>query len=247
LKNFSTIVVCLLCLFVAAPVMADPTHGGGYNGGTVSYTTSPYGGLNGGGEFTVGGSGLTLPVDHYDSRTRNQTGGSVSPPSFQTFCTERDEYIGQMDIWVSTEFVDGSTPGSHAWGGGVNMPPSPGGLGDNLDPLTAWLYEQFATAQLLNYDFDNASGQRKNDAAGLQWAIWYIEEELDNLSYGKAQTYYDMALAASPTGIGNVRILQAYVGDCYKQDQLYYVPIPGAVLLGMLGLSAAGLKLRKYA
>jgi hypothetical protein len=234
----------MLCLFAAAPVLADPsaaTNGGGYDGGTVSYTTSPYGGLNGGGEFTVGGPGFTLPVSQYDPRTRNQTGGNVSAPSIQTFCTEMDEYIGTMNIWVSTEFVDG-TPGSHAYGGGKNT-----NSGDDLDFMTAWLYEQFATAQLDNYDFDNVKGERKSDAAGLQWAIWYIEDELDNLSYGKAQDYWDMAFAAKPTSIGNVRILQAYVGDCYKQDQLYYVPVPGAVLLGMLGLSAAGLKLRRFA
>jgi len=244
LRNLS-IVVCLLCLFVAAPALADPsaaTNGGGYDGGTVSYTTSPYGGLNGGGEFTVGGSGFTLPVDQYDPRTHNQTGDGVSTPSIQTFCTEMDEYIvNSMNIWVSTEFVGGAA-GSHAYGGGKNT-----NTGDDLNPLTAWLYEQFATAQLTNYEFDNTTGQRKNDAAGLQWAIWYIEEELNNLSYGKAQTYYNMALAAAPTGIGNVRILQAYYGDEYRQDQLYYVPVPGAVLLGMLGLSVAGIKLRKFA
>jgi len=228
-------------------VFADPTHGGGYYGGTVSYTTSPYGGINGGGEFTLGGSSFTLPVDQYDPRTHNQTGYGVSTPSIQTFCMERDEYIGSMDIWVSTEFVDGS-PGSHACGGGVNMPPSPGGLGDNLDPMTAWLYEQFATGQLQNYDFDNTLSQRKNDAAALQWAIWYIEEEVTKLdTVSKARDYYNMAVTAAPNGIGNVRVLQAYVGDDYKQDQLYYVPVPGAILLGMLGLGAAGLKLRKFA
>ena len=238
--------VCLLCLFVAVPVWADPslaTNGGGYNGGTVSYTTSPYGGINGGGEFSVGGSGLLLPVSHYDARTSNQ-GGQV--PSFQTFCVEKDEYIGTMNIWVSTEFVNGD-PGSHAYGGGKNTD-----TGDNLDFKTAWLYEQFATGQLLNYDFDDdnygsgGSGVRKNDAAALQWAIWYIEQEVDTKP-GKAGTYYQMAEDAAPNSIGNVRVLQAYVGDQFKQDQLYYVPVPGAVLLGLLGLGAAGIKLRQYA
>ena len=197
MRNLS-ILVCLLCLFVAVPVLADPsaaTNGGGYDGGTVLYTTSPYGGVNGGGEFTLGGPGFLLPVDQYDPRTHNQT--SLSEPSIQTFCTEMDEYIvNSMNIWVSTEFVDGS-PGSHAYGGGKNTD-----TGDDLDPLTAWLYEQFATAQLSNYDFDNdnygsgGSGQRKNDAANLQWAIWYIEQELGNQvldSDSKAYDYYKMA------------------------------------------------------
>jgi hypothetical protein len=114
--------------------------------------------------------------------------------------------------------------------------------------MTAWLYERFATGQLQNYDFDNTLSRRKNDAAALQWAIWYIEEEVTTLDVvSKARDYYNMAVTAAPNGIGNVRVLQAYVGDDYKQDQLYYVPVPGAVLLGMLGLGAAGLKLRKFA
>ena len=50
------------------------------------------------------------------------------------------------------------------------------------------------------------------------------------------------------SSIGNVRILQFCNSDGtgYKQDQLYLVPVPGAVLLGILGLGAAGLKLRKF-
>jgi hypothetical protein len=52
--------------------------------------------------------------------------------------------------------------------------------------------------------------------------------------------------------IGPVRVLQAVVLDKdgipigYGQDLLYVVPVPAAVLLGMLGMGAAGLKLRKF-
>ena len=231
---------------MAAPVFAGPYNGLGYYGGNVSYTTSPYGGKNGGGEFKLGGIGLTLPIDQYDSRTHSE-----SENTFQTFCVERDEYIDQMDIWVSEQFVNDITQGSHAWGGGLNSP-TINPTGDDLDPMTAWLYEQFATGQLDNYDFDNTSpDQRRNDAAGLQWAIWYIEDELYCDEYladvPKAAYYYGLMDGLNLKGIGNVRVLQGYDGSCYKQDQLYYVPVPGAVLLGMLGLGAAGLKLRRFA
>ena len=49
-----------------------------------------------------------------------------------------------------------------------------------------------------------------------------------------------------------MRVLQMYkqVSDCdfaltLTQDQLYLTPIPGAVILGILGLCVAGVKLCK--
>jgi hypothetical protein len=50
-----------------------------------------------------------------------------------------------------------------------------------------------------------------------------------------------------------VRILNTWaaghIGDTRyrKQDQLYILPIPASVILGLIGLSIVGIKLRKYA
>ena len=42
-------------------------------------------------------------------------------------------------------------------------------------------------------------------------------------------------------------VWQGYDGHDYEIYMGTYVPVPGAVLLGMIGLGAAGIKLRKFA
>ena len=61
--------------------------------------------------------------------------------------------------------------------------------------------------------------------------------------------------ATSPVGIASVsyRVIDSVTGDpvarYFEMDHLQYspVPVPGAILLGILGLGAAGVKLRKFA
>ncbi|GAF81068.1 unnamed protein product, partial [marine sediment metagenome] len=133
----------------------------------------------------------------------------------------------------------------------------------DLDPMTAYLYTQFATGALASstyatYDYNpGPGGNRPSDAEQLQRAIWYIEGEIVSLASGSdAEAWYNEAAAVGWTDIGNVRVLQMYKmytnnqgHTCYsrKQDQLYLTPVPGAVLLGMIGLGVAGVKLRKFA
>ena len=107
---------------------------------------------------------------------------------------------------------------------------------------------------------------RSQPAEQLQKAIWYIEEEIGLTEVGgvltqtqsaatalgsgsKALAWYNEAAGKGWTDIGNVRVLNLYHNSIREdfQSQLYLVPVPGAVLLGFLGLSAAGLKLRKFA
>lgn len=254
--------IALMCAFVATPVLADP-HGDGYSGGTADWEREAGYYAGQGGEFTIEGDGLLLSNSAYAATT---SGIGSDADSFQTFCLETGENIHEpMDIWVSQENAGAEPgvygPGSHAWEGGVS------GIGDDLDPRTAYLYTQFATGQL-NYAYtgtipvgvDNLN--RQETAGALQRLIWYIEEETTSIAassdlYGimlssaqaaLIQDWLTEAVNANWTDIGNVRVLQMFSrsGD-NKQDQLYLTPVPSSVLLGILGLGVVGLKLRKFA
>ena len=131
-----------------------------------------------------------------------------------------------------------------------------GGSPDHLSPQTAWLYNEFTLgdAGSLDYDFDNSSGQRNDDAGALQDAIWFLEDELTTVS-DKAQTYAKLAVNSGWTeGIGDIRILNMYTNadlTGHAQDVIVkvtppVVPVPGSLLLSSLGLICAGYFRRRH-
>jgi hypothetical protein len=240
--------IALVCGFVAAPALAD------IYGGRVLYNRVGGYFSGNGGEFTLssdGGPGLLLDLSAYiNGVTKNVLGSS----DFQTFCVETSEYVFQpMDIVVSTTFINESTgavsgPGSHAILGSKPY-------GDNLDARTAYLYTKFVQGTLAGYNYTAGAG-RVASAGALQAAIWWIEGEaggVNNSFFTLANTAVALGGEWYGMGIGDVRILNTwkpgYVGDLAykKQDQLYLTPVPGAVLLGILGLGLAGWKLRRFA
>jgi hypothetical protein len=212
--------VCILtiCLLVGTSAIAVPTV-------TVNRMNGYYSGS--GGEFTLTPS----------QELKNIT---VETGPFQTFCIEKQEYIGiggTYDVMVSTEAI----------GGGINNGPNGPLGGDPLDPMTAYLYTKFRAGTLAGYDYNPASG-RSASAGALQRVIWFIEDEASQtwLPGSLEDTFYSAAQNSGWTDIRNVRALnlyaQGHLGDkCYaKQDQLVLVPAPGAILLGGIGITLVG-------
>ena len=246
--------------FVAAPGLADL---GDVTKISLQTTTWTYYSGTGGGEFHAQVIGLPI--------------SDVGPinTTWEAFCLERNESVGtgtnNYYAVVNTAAVRGGGNASGTISGGNPIFGDPQGQpspneGDPLDPKTAYLYNQFANGTLSSYDFAGPTAARKADAAALQNVIWKIEEEITGSLTGQALAWYDEAVEATTLGqdqritwrgLGDVRVLNLYTGynastDTVSgpaQDQLVNVkaPVPGAVLLGFLGLSAAGLKLRRYA
>lgn len=220
----------LSILCVAA--LAGAASAAGSDGSVIFNGTAPYGGLNGGGEFSM---------------------TSVSGPSmfgnFQSFCIEHNESLAPGVTYT----FDINTA---AIGGGVA-----GGNPDPLDARTAALYEAFWTGTLANYDFDNdgdgglaASLNRRNSGAALQAAIWELEQEQsietttsDSATRDLANYYVDvLSSQLAAQGVGSrVRVLNMYRADngAMSQDILVLIPLPQAGALAAMGL--AGLAVRR--
>ena len=238
------IFILLLCVFLATPVIADPPKVSIYWKSGADYNVYPYR-TGSGGEFAAApGANWTYDVlSLYDVKTKNQvnTGSPGIGDHFMTFCVETDENL------ISEGYEYDVTINDEAWKGGANT--------DSGDPLslgTAYLYALFAKGNLAGYNYTAGSG-RQTSADLLQKAIWALEDEITaptgNVFYDKA--FNDLALEGKDAkgdnnGFYDVKVMNL-TGSPDSQDQLVLVPVPGAVLLGILGLGAAGLKLRRYA
>jgi hypothetical protein len=232
-----TIVLSMIALVVlAAPTLGAPAKI------TVSDTPGRQGD---GGPFavTVIQGSLTWLGD--DGVTTIQ-----GPSQFETFCLERSESLS----FGSEYYVDIQT---YADRGGV------GGPYDYLDPKTAALYRQWLDGPLSGYadsTYQLAMWKLEEEAAFRgTWGSggdWYDTGTLKTLvsAYQVDPTLVDSLIASvgNPSDLGNVRVMTLWKswseagGFSGAVQDLLVVPVPAAVLLGMLGLTAAGLKLRRF-
>jgi hypothetical protein len=171
--------------------------------------------------------------------------------NFVTFCLEKNENVsipGNYYVSVETSAIFGGVGVADIGGKGTA-----GVLNsyDPLSPLTAWLYTNALAGTLTGY---TASSNNDNDA--LQDAIWYIENEISSLATGSlAKTFYDAAVTANPSDIGNVRVMNlwATAADAAshnsagkRQSMLVMVPEASTIAVwSVLSLVGAGVAYRK--
>ena len=186
-----------------------------------------------GGEFLVKSSGFTFTPGRLSS---DKADPISAIEQFETFCMERNEFFTFGTVF----HVDIDT---YATGGGLGGQDLPGI--DNLDPKTAWLYQEFIDGTLLGYDYGTGLA-RIESANALQDAFWFIEGELPGAGYndltGKTKEFYDAAMAADPQDIGFVKLMNLYsINSPRTEKQSLLVvsiiaPAPAAVVLVLIGL-----------
>jgi hypothetical protein len=201
--------------------------------GTVVLTQGLYSYANGG-EFTAAVTGLG---------------------TFQTFCIEYNE---EFYPWSTYNYKQNT--GAVAGGLGVDATdPNTGLPMDNISIGTAWLYSQFRAGTLANYFSGTVSVQNQN-AGNLQVAIWYLENEVNSLTFNGANgtAFFNAAIAGTSTdgttvfndsnGAYNVIALNLFTGGAdtsdnpgsRAQDQLAIVPEPTTMIAGALLLLPFG-------
>ncbi len=195
-----------------------------------------------GGEFTATNS---LPgsfgLHGYSAWTSTSSGTTIT--TFDTFCVQ----AGDDDVTFSP-----GTTYDYAYSGTI--------LGGAMDPRglnldVAWLYGQYASGNLVGYDYSNGLGMRTTDAATLQNQIWFLEGEGGADNAGLEALIAGAGLTGSYTaGEFGVDVLNLSTSQGVAvQNQLAYNnggfnqhghPIPdNGLTIALIGVSFLGLAL----
>ncbi len=181
----------------------------------------------------------TAGADLYVNISTTSGGGWPYSPYIITPNAEPD-----VPVWMPAQFDTFCVE--------MNQTFSPGKYRATID--NDILYGGDGLADLLSDDV------KKIYAAYLNGALSGIDGNVVQRSVWGAQgyTWYsDPAINAAITDTGaiagwnDVKVLNLWGGDAYtgvdRQSQLVMTPVPGAVLLGMIGLGLAGVKFRRFA
>jgi hypothetical protein len=180
----------------------------------VSYNANHPAGFAGG-PFDVVNFGIPLP----------------GAQNFVTYCAERNETFHPGRRYFAQISLATELSGPH--------------------PLTngaAWLYREFRHGTLVGSNSNVFVATDAQDNMDLQNALWKLMGHNVNVTGNDfytaalAQTYAGGQTATQTGDIGNVRVLNLRYKNAdgslgaHAQDQFIIIPVPGAALLGALGM-----------
>jgi len=198
--------------------------------------------------LVVSANAATITITGFNGTYHSWGGGEFnasinSQALFQTFCIERNESLNfnvPYNFNFSTEAQLGGLGG-----------PDP----DPISSQTAYLFTNFAKGTLVDLASHTYSSSILNDQKGLQYALWYFEDELvDYAANGYssalnfaiangAENWINLSNAKANGTIYNVSVINPYVinsnSSITPKQSLLFVPEATALILfgsGLFGL-----------
>ena len=211
----------ILFVVTLCAFVAAPTFGDIFTVGSTSQVQ--YTGVTGG-TVTIGGTWHTGGVyaGSYDL--------VVDGVSMQSFCIDlQDNTVGSTQTYDVTALKDAPD---------LSFGPMGAAKATELAEL---LYENWVP------------GMTNAQLLSLQVAVWEVTADGGTGTFDLTADSFTASNAGAVTMLGTIdggyAPTSLFVGlsNTSYQDYVVKVPLPGAVLLGFLGLSAAGIKLRKFA